>query len=138
MPVLIPGGAARPQFYDRNAVDSSASYNTDAVAPHGQTDRIDITVTAGKNAFMEGGFVTIRRRAAASALEKAYVQLKQGSSIIERFYFQDNNVGAVLHIPLPVLGFFQGGTRLRLTSADESTGGTLDYHLHLKLTEFDP
>jgi len=112
------------------------------VAPHGITVRWEYTVPAGRKAFVESLQVRIMRTAAATTLGKAHaiiVLIPSGQAGAYQFVCSllNNTVGASESLSVGQALVLNPGDTLRAATLDGSTGGTCDYFLSCKITEFD-
>ena len=132
----------RPAWYDRNSVPRQDYYEGIDVAPHSATTRLSYTVPAGKKAVVELLQARVYRSstATASSLTRAWFTLIPSGGtpkIILMATIRSNNVGdkEVAQIGTTLTLF--PGDKLEGGTGDLSTGGTCDYFLAYKLTEFD-
>jgi len=140
--VGTPSAVARPAWHDRNPIPSWQSYEAAGVAPHGATTRWTYTVPAGKKAIMEYAFLSLTRSGAPTTVGTAfcflYYQPSGGSShILYDASLRDATVGNVKEIASPTSLMLNAGDAVRGYTQDTSTGGTIDYILNVKFTEFD-
>jgi len=140
--VGTPSAVARPAWHDRSAVSRADAYDGLAVTPHTATERIAYTCPAGKKAMLELVQVRCRRNAVATTLGivKAYCMFTpSGGSIKEILsaYLNDNTVNARDAQAQGTTLVLCTGDIISLRTYDLSTGGTCDYFLTYKLTEFD-
>jgi len=133
---------ARPAWYDRNPIQQVDYYTGQTVAPHGVTIRCTYTVPAQKKAIVESLQVNLVRRATATTagVAGAYAMLTPNGGTAEEILDS--------HIFANTIGDKDGqaqqgaltlleGDKLDLKTYDGSTGGTVDYFVAFKLTEFD-
>jgi len=140
--VGTPSAVARPDWYDRNPVSRVDYYWGSGVAPHGVTTRLSYTVPSGKKAMVEVLVLKVRRNTAATTLGIARASLILTPSGGAPDNFMDacivNNTvdvkdGWSIGASLALIT----GDLLEFTTYDGSTGGTCDYWLSYKITEFD-
>jgi len=139
--VGFPGGP-RLEWYDRNPYHRFQSYHGEDVAPHVQTTRWSYTVPYGKKAFVESAFVYVERATAAGTARLAQSQIEiqpfgQSTNYLLLVALRTNTVGdhdheAMGNGPILLVGDAVGGY-----TVDTSTGGTVDYTMDAKITEFD-
>lgn len=132
----------RPAWYDRNPTIQEGKYVAASVAPHAQEPRWTYTVPAGKKAFVELAFLRIYRRTAATTVgiwaADIYYQPSGGSSTSHmRISSLDNTVGSEKTLTIGQNMIMLAGDALRGYTEDASTGGTCDYAVIAKITEFD-
>jgi len=140
--VGTPSAVARPDWYDRNPAMIWNTYNASGVAPHSLTTRWTYTVPTGKKALLEQAMTYIMRSTAATTLGWASLKIwyqPSGGTNREMVYVDlyDNTVAAktISHFSFAMV--LLAGDVLTGTSADTSTGGTCNYTLTAKATEFD-
>lgn len=132
----------RPAWYDRNPTQITLWYTVNIQSPHSQTQRWTYTVPSGKKAMLEAldGLICIQSAATTPGRRKIMVQLTKaggGSAQIFNLQIITNNVGDIQTKALGTSILLLSGDTLSGFTADESTGGTVDYRLMAKLTEFD-
>lgn len=138
----ILSGGSRPAWFDRNPVQVPKNYYSTAIAPHTLTTRWTYTVPTGKKALLEFALVKAIRSVAATTAGTVYAYLSLTPSgltvvVLGVIELMANSVGdhdASLVGQSIVLG---AGDALLAATLDTSTGGTVDYSLAAKLTEFD-
>jgi len=133
---------ARAAWYDRTAASKCDYYYGQGVSPHAVTTRLTYTVPAGKKAMVEVMQVRVRRASAATTvgLAGAYVMLTPSGGVIKEILdtgINDNTVNARDNNALGGTMVLCTGDQLDLKTYDLSTGGTCDYFVCYKLTEFD-
>lgn len=134
-------GVARPAFYDRNASGYIINYS-DGLAPHAETNRITVTVAAGKKHSTEVLGTQILRDTAATAAGyaavRAYITPSGGSitKLVDTFIFT-TTVFATDRLLYTTPLTFYAGDQILLQTVDGSTGGTCTYNLVYKSTIFD-
>jgi len=132
---------ARPEWYDRNPFDRTLIYVA-VVGPHAVTSRGSYTCPAGKKAFIEAIGVFTRRSTAATTegliIASASYTPQGGSTAYYAVvqwvsntvnYHEGNIVGNA--------GILRAGDNVAINTGDGSTGGTAEYYIMLKITEFD-
>jgi len=137
-----PTVLARPAWYDRNPTSIQKLHADAGRSPHSETERWTYTVPSGKKALIESLYIKIMRATAASSavLVLAAVQLGLGGGT--NYYhwiaaLRTNNVGDKDDIIIGQSIILNAGDVLRAISSDSSTGGTVDYYILAKITEFD-
>lgn len=133
---------ARPYYFDRNQKTQSQVYNVQAVAPHGQTTRFTYTVPVGRKAYIETGLCYIRRAVAATAAlfaEGAITQVvdQGGGTYLASARLVSNVIDRDMQMTANGAGLLNPGNSVSGISSDGSNGGSVDYFLSLKVTEFD-
>lgn len=134
--------AARPQFYDRNAVPASAMYSAGGVAPHGTTTRWTYTVPAGKKAWVDAVCAELYRDVAAAAAAIAAVNINYqanggGGSVLCQAAQSTNALVQVSEFVFTQFGYMGPGDIVYATTLDTSTGGSNAYTASIKRTEYD-
>ena len=132
----------RPAYYDRNPMCILPTYDVQNVAPHGITQRWIYTVPAQKKAYNEGTVVQIIRRTAAAPASTVQFAVSHtpfggASGTLANCRIYSNGVSDQQSMFLSALGLMTQGDDVKSTSADVSTGGTVDYVATVKITEFD-
>lgn len=133
--------AARPAFYDRNATGYIINYSN-SLAPHAETNRITVTVAAGKKHSAEVFGTQILRDTAATlasyAAIRAYINPSGGSitKLVDTF-ISTNTVYVTDRLLYTTPITLYAGDQLLLQTYDSSTGGTCTYNLVYKATIFD-
>jgi len=140
--VGTPSAVARPDWYDRNPISKNDNYDILDITPHSTTTRLTYTVPAGKKAMLEILQATVRRRTAATTLGRAYAlwQFTPSGDLTKILLFsrvEDNTVGAKDDHALGTTMAMYAGDRIDGNTYDGSTGGTCDYTLSYKITEFN-
>jgi len=118
------------------------SYVAGAIAPHVTTQRWTYTVPAGKKAFVELAFCQVFRTGVAGTLGMcvAYVQVTpQGGSatVMLGAKMWNNTAGAQDTVEIGLAWHMKAGDQIEGITQDGSVGGTIDYQLTAKITEFD-
>lgn len=131
----------RPQYYDRNATPQHKSYQA-SVAPHAGVQRWIYTVPTGRSAFVETIYMQIRRTsapgtAALSAIAVNYTPnggtkapitgVTQSSAVLDQ-----TNPGTMTSF-----GLMSAGDAMNAETVDGSVGGTNEFTVTAKFTEFD-
>jgi hypothetical protein len=111
-------------------------------SPHSPTVRITYTVPAGKKAMVELLSCRVNRVTAATTLGSAqawWALTPSGGT--EKYLLmaslRTNNVGDNREHGIGATLIMLAGDALKGYTCDTSTGGTCDYFLSLKITEFD-
>jgi len=140
--VGTPSAVARPDWYDRNPITHVGGWTGLDVAPHSQTPRFTYTVPAGKKAMVEILHGLIMRKTAATTLDNAEVwwQIYPGGgggvTVITQI-LHSNTVGNKDTQALGPSLTLLPADQLRCYTIDVSTGGTHDWSVGYKITEFD-
>jgi len=137
-----PSAVARPAWHDRNPTTRADHYWGQNVAPHAVTTRLTYTCPAGKKAMVEVIMVRVRRASAATTLGTCgtYTMVTPsggGTKEIVDAFINDNTVNARDQSAIGASLVMIAGDVLDLKTYDNSTGGTCDYFVCYKLTEFD-
>jgi len=132
----------RPAWYDRNPTTIRKYYNVNAQAPHSDTQQWTYTVPAGRKTFIEYIQAKVRRATAATTAGRprctiSYAPGGSGLDIFMRAAINSNNVGDCDHIILGQNMVLLPGDIVTGFTGDDSTGGTADYNLNMKIIEFD-
>jgi hypothetical protein len=132
---------ARPAYYDRNAAGFISNYVASA-APHSETNRVTVTVAAGKKHAVEIIGATILRDAAAAVLGyaavRAYITPSGGAAM--RFLelpLYNNTVFSSNSLFIPPTVTQYPGDVLLLQTIDGSTTGSITFSCAYKATIFD-
>jgi hypothetical protein len=132
----------RPAWYDRNPVQKVNNYNATLVTPHSITERWSYTVPSGKKAMVEILEAEVLRAQAASTvgLAEALIALtpsggSEKSVLCARIF--DNTVAARSTQAIGSALLLLADDKLTGKTVDTSTGGSCDYYLAYKITEFD-
>jgi len=133
---------ARPTWYDRAPTPRVDHYWGQGIGPHAVTTRLTYTCPALKKAMVEVLQVRVRRQTAATTLglAGAYAMLTpSGGSAKEILdaYLSNNTVDARNEAAIGTTLMLFAGDVLDLRTYDASTGGTCDYFVCYKITEFD-
>jgi len=128
-------------WYDRNPETTMAEYS-DTAAPHAETERLSVTCPADRKFLVELLYAEVTRLTAGVAAGFCASRFKltpKGETEKELLtvQFLDNNVGYTKNFGIgQSITMFQGDV-LKGYTLDLSTGGTVNYQLSVKLTEFD-
>lgn len=133
---------ARPAWYDRNPATKSEHYLGASVAPHAATKRLEYTCPTGKKAVVELLQCKVIRAAAATAsqMPMAYwVHYKSPTAYAYVLFagIRGNNVDDRDKAEVGQSIVLLAGEKLQGYTQDQSTGGSCDYFLAYKVTEFD-
>lgn len=134
--------AARPTYYDRNPSIAIAGTELASIAPHTVTQRFSYTVPVGKKAWADFTYLEVFCSAAPttagrSQLRLLYTPSGGGQALLDQINFAGNVVNTVAEREAPSLGELNPGDNIVATTTDFSTGGTRDYAIVFKKTEFD-
>jgi len=139
--VGTPSAVARPHWYDRNPSNIWRQYAA-TLGPHSSTQRWSYTVPAGKKALVEFSIACLLRVTAASTVGEAYAYVYYtpsggtGGSLFEvRLLTNGIGDGKSLIVGQGIMMF--AGDQLLGFTGDGSTGGTIEYVIAVKITEFD-
>jgi len=140
--VGTPSAVARPDWYDRNPAFAGVSYVGTGVAPHALTVRGTYTVPSGKKAFLEASYLNGRRQTVATTVGIVALSLwvtpsGGGAYRLAQITWKDNTVDYFKEETFAALGVLQTGDKVDICTSDASTGGTCEYLLCLKTTQFD-
>jgi hypothetical protein len=132
----------RPAWHDRNPITTLYVYSAAGVAPHTTTPRWTYTVPSGKKAMIEFLHVRILRSAAATTAGKVTAAISitpsgGPSADIMVANILTNNVGDREALVSGATLTLLAGDKIAGYTSDASTGGTIDYVLACKATEFD-
>jgi len=134
---------ARPAWYDRNPESKILSY-FDTVGPHSETERWSYTCPSGKKAMVEVLFTRAVRLEAATTPQNVFADIAfKPSGGVEKYILAaiipsaQNNVGDRDMATIAASLMLMPGDKIRAITADAGTGGTVQYLITVKLTEFD-
>jgi hypothetical protein len=134
--------SARAVWYDRNPLNVPFQYAADGVGPHVDTIRTTYTVPGARKALIEFAHIRVERAGVAAPVGRVvlYVTyIPNGGATFELLI--DVDIGNVVNIDDyhdTVMQFIAGaGDRFDIHSADNSTGGTMNYRCTVTATEFD-
>ena len=135
-------GFSRLNWYDRSPIARAAYYVGVNVAPHVPLVVFTYTVPAGKKAMLELSQAYVMRTAAAIAAGRVYSFFRYtpfGGAFINMLTsgILTNGVGDRDTVFLSQTILMFAGDRLEGLTSDGSNGGTIDYILSYKVTEFD-
>ena len=134
--------SARSAYYDRNATGTFLQYGG-TVAPHTATTRFSSTIASGKKAYIEVCQAYAYRSVAAGVGNNSVVWfrvLNSGATTYASTIFTRSDTAATgLMIERVVTGqvTIYAGEALEALTIDGSTGGSIDFNLSAKLTNFD-
>ena len=107
----------------------------------GDTNRISITIAAGKKAIVETASITVRRTSAAApvGLVWDYLSVNDGTNnvLFMSGFLNNNTVDTFDRALLPAQFTLYAGHILQGNTSDASTGGAAWHHLVIKGTIFD-
>jgi hypothetical protein len=133
--------SGRPAYYDRNPTLPNQRFGQNAVAPHGLTTRFTYTVPSARKAFLGALYAHVFRVTAGApvGLVVCTVTHTNGANIanLVDFAFTDNTLLAQRQVAYGSSDVMVAGDTLVLQTSDGSTGGTVDYRIDSKITEFD-
>jgi hypothetical protein len=133
---------ARPAWYDRNPSIQVKNYSATEMFPHFITLRWSYTVPSGKKAFLELGDIEVVRAAAATTVGRvkaAITYTPSGGSEVNVIVVEirTNGVGDRAGKTLGQAFVMSAGDSINAYTEDTSSGGSIDYYLSAKITEFD-
>jgi len=133
---------ARPAWYDRNPVTKSNEYLGTTVAPHSGTKRLEYECPSGKKALVELLQCKVTRAEAATTVGLPFAYWVHWKSEAEYSHIlfaevRGNNVGDSDKAEVGQSIVLLAGEKLQGYTQDTSTGGSCDYFLAYKITEFD-
>ena len=131
---------ARPAYYDRTAVSVVQNYSA-ILAPHAQTTRWTTTVAAGRKMNVE--LANVRMVTASAATVKgnynyAAIYIVSGAvtfSLCDLIH-PSNTVNAPVYFQMSGVPTLYAGETLYAVTADDSTGGTVQYLEAAKATDY--
>lgn len=151
-PLSWPAGATargRPDFapagqvnyWDRSPNSRLLPYVAAGVAPHGATQRQTMLPGAGTMGMVELIHLHVRRASAATTVGpvRAWARLDADGRTdipIATARLETNGVGDHQSVDIPAGLLLIGLDQLELVTQDDSVGGTVDYELSVKYTEF--
>jgi hypothetical protein len=135
-------GVSRPAWYDRGPLEKGQYYQGVAVAPHGGTTRWTYTVPAARKAYIEACFADIMRITAAGVVSLAtatFVCTLNGAqtSVLGSALLFNNTLGTFDKVIVNGTITLLAGSVIAAQTSDASTGGTNNYDVSYKATEFD-
>ena len=133
---------ARPAWYDRNPSIQVKNYSAAGVAPHTSTLRWSYTVPSGKKAFLELADIEVVRATAATTVgmvSAGITYTPSGGSEVNVIVVEirTNGVGDRAGKTVGQAFVMSAGDSIKAYTTDTSTGGTIDYTMSAKITEFD-
>lgn len=139
------GGAARPDYKDRNPTDRTIYYSNTNVAPHAQTSRASRTVAAGKKGILEAVSLQLRRNQAGTVIGNSYIYVtltpnggsQQPIAILHEDGPDFGTVGKKQSLTLTLNKPLAAGDSVSIFTSDTTTNGSLDYYANVTLTEYD-
>jgi len=134
--VGFPGGP-RLEWYDRNPLKHSDSYDSGSIAPHVLTIRMSYTVPTGKKAFLESCLAKAIRRTVATTESTVLSAIKARGHRLLLAWLMTNNVGDADSQVIGQSVTLNAGEAVLGETLDQSTGGTCNYYLAIHATEFD-
>jgi len=137
--------ASRPAWYDRNPKSIPNSWSSTGKSPHGATAQYTYTCPEDRNAIIEQLQARIERvtvAAPANTVRAYFVVQPYGSAsgftqLLAMLLVTENAAGDKENVVLGSAITLYPGDILYGMSADASTGGTVNYYLISKITEFD-
>ena len=133
---------ARPVYYDRNSSTFGKSYEASAIAPHATTTRWSYTVPAGKAAYVEacGGMMWRDGIATVASLAQTVFNTVTSDTVTatvlqNRTYTNTGNDPVMFS--LSQLAFLKAADVFGVNTFDGSTGGSFQYGMYAKFTQFD-
>ena len=130
------------QWYDRKPTSNGDRWSAAALAPHGLTTRLTYTVPKGKIAMVEVMQARLERvdvAAPAGRPQANWIVTPNGGLAIYLLhaFTRGNIMGDGDGVAIGATLMLFEGDRLWANTVDDSTGGSMDYHLSYKITEFD-
>lgn len=132
----------RPAWYDRSPLTIGLLYQDNGIPPHAQTQRVTYTAPANRKALLEASTTICLRLTAAAPVGLVRMSIAgtydgatgawQPAAIM-----LDNAVGALGGFSQSQQSILQPGNNVRGFTEDQSTGGTVQYIVTAKLTEYD-
>jgi len=132
---------ARPAWHDRNPFVIMRGFSS-VTGPHSMTDRWTYTVPAGKKAYIEFLCIkSIRATAAGTAgtvvIQITYTPSGASEQVLAATGLYTNTVGDKDEVTCGHALTMLAGDLLKGLTYDGSTGGTVNYLVVAKITEFD-
>lgn len=130
------------EWYDRNPSPFTRSY-LNALAPHAITQAWTYTVPNNRKAFIESIDLSLVRMVAGAAAERAqvFVQIQpKGATTQTTLLFReifDNTIGAHAEATTGQSLLLFSGDIIQALTFDNNVGGTVQFFVGLKGTEFD-
>lgn len=144
VPVIVTNqsGGMGNSWYDRAPTSIVLNF-VGAVAPHADTPRWSYTVPALRKAFCEAIVINLHRATAAApaAFAKGSIQYQTAAMTVLtellRVTSYNINVDAESQIVIGNSIMMQPGEKIEGHTVDTSGGGTVDWNVSAKITEFD-
>jgi hypothetical protein len=135
-------GASRPAYYDRNGITRTNDYQGEAIAPAAAATKWSYTVPSNKKGFGEFLIVSVRRVAAAApvGVVYAYVTFTPNGAAVDYIMFmafRNNAIGDTETQVVSSLGAMYAGDNMYAVAGDTSTGGSVDFLIAMKASEYD-
>ncbi len=127
---------ARPAFYDRAAAASTQSINV-VVAPHAQTTRFTYTVPANRKAYVENIRVFMNRQTSAATAATMVAAIAAGGVELKYLATTNNTPGTQFNDMSTAQVTLYPGDVMTGYTIDTSVGGTVNFVIQSKSTEFD-
>lgn len=133
---------SRPDWFDRKPLSIVDQYSSNA-APHAETARVTYTCPQDRKAMVELLYGEVSRMVADPGVfawcGSRWKFTPAGKTEAELFtvQFYDNNVGKTTSLGLGTTLTLLPGDKIIGYTIDLSAGGTINYQLNYKLTEFD-
>lgn len=134
-PLPFPGGTT-------GATVRIQRYLATAVGPHGETQRATYLPGAARAAILDHVLLMVRRRTSATTVGPVRGWLRIDADGLTDIplaiaRLETNGVGDFTAVHTGPLGVAINLDQVELVTQDDSTGGSVDYDLVLKLLEFD-
>ena len=131
---------ARPNYYDRSATTKSTEY-AGTTGPHAVTQRYTFTVASGYKAYVEScvtlaTVATVATTRTAVYASQYVVTDDSGAADLAIVKIYGNTLGQQLLNVVSGVSLLNAGNQLVASTSDTSTGGTIDYILSVKYTQF--
>lgn len=132
---------ARAAWYDRNPISEFDNYQA-TLSPHATTKRYSYTVPSGKKFNLETFLCDATRVTAASTVgtcgcSGGVVNTAATNFTVIEIQYQDNTVIHVASVYTSTTIMLQAGEGYASYTFDDSTGGSIQYQMTTKGTEFD-
>ena len=130
----------RPSYWDRNPVTVVQNYS-DVLAPHAQTTRWTTTVAAGRKMNVELANVRVVTTTVATtkgAYNYASIYIVSGAVTFSLcdLLLPTNTVNAPVYFQMTGVPTLYSGETLYGVTSDNSTGGTVQYLVAAKATDY--
>jgi len=132
-----PSAVARPEWYDRNPVKIRRNSVGAGISPHSDTERWTYTVPAGKKAIVESLQTTMIRKTAATTAGRPYAHIIVAGIAFLKAVIIGNAIGDRSDPTVGPAMVLVAGETITANTADDSTGGTVDFFVAMTATEFD-